>query len=88
MDSINKNQTEHNHEDLNGAAGIQKIKHLVEKAESCFFTTAVQVSGSCGTRPMGVQTVDDQGNLWFLSASDILTSLYIFKAPLILIFWS
>jgi general stress protein 26 len=70
MDSINKNQTEHNHEDLNGAAGIQKIKHLVEKAESCFFTTAVQVSGSCGTRPMGVQTVDDQGNLWFLSASD------------------
>ena len=25
---------------------------------------------SCGTRPMGVQNVDDDGNLWFLSAND------------------
>lgn len=70
MDSINKNQSEHNHEDLNGATAIEKIQKLVEKAESCFFSTAIAVEGSCGTRPMAVQQVDDQGNLWFLSAND------------------
>ncbi|HSC68175.1 MAG TPA: pyridoxamine 5'-phosphate oxidase family protein [Cellvibrio sp.] len=70
MDSINKNQTEHNHEDLNGAAAVEKIKQIVEKAESCFFSTLVAVADSCGTRPMGVQQVDDEGNLWFLSSSD------------------
>jgi len=70
MDSINKNQSEHNYEDLNGTAAVEKIKHIIDKAESCFFSTAVSVAGSCGTRPMGVQQVDEQGNLWFLSSSD------------------
>lgn len=70
MDSINRNQPEHNHEDLGGAAAVEKIKHIVDKAESCFFSTAMSVAGSCGTRPMGVQKVDEQGNLWFLSAND------------------
>lgn len=70
MDSINRNQTEHHHEDLNGAAAVEKIKHIVDKAESCFFSTVISASGSCGTRPMGVQKVDDEGNIWFLSAND------------------
>lgn len=70
MDSINKNQPEDNHEDLLGAAAIEKIKELIKKSESCFFTTAVPTAGSFGTRPMGVQQVDDAGNLWFLSAND------------------
>lgn len=70
MDSINKNQSEHNYEDLNGTAAVEKIKHIIDKAESCFFSTAVSVAGSCGTRPMGVQQVDEQGNLWFLSSTD------------------
>jgi general stress protein 26 len=70
MDSINKNQPEDNHEDLHGAAAIEKIKELIKKSETCFFTTAVPTAGYFGTRPMGVQQVDDAGNLWFLSASD------------------
>ena len=70
MDSINKNQTEHNHEDLSGSTAVEKIKHIVDKAESCFFSTSTSASGSCGTRPMSVQEVDDQGNIWFLSAND------------------
>src|SRR5688572_3501412 len=70
MDSINRNQTEHNHEDLSGTAAVEKIKHIVDKAESCFFSTVIALSGSCGTRPMGVQKVDDDGNIWFLSAND------------------
>jgi general stress protein 26 len=70
MNSINEHQTEHNYEDLSGTVAVEKIKQIVDKAESCFFSTAFAVPGSCGTRPMGVQEVDDEGNLWFLSAND------------------
>ena len=71
MDSINKNQPEDNYQDLQGTVAIEKIKELIDKSESCFFTTsATPAAGSFGTRPMGVQQVDDAGNLWFLSASD------------------
>lgn len=70
MDSINKSQTEPNYEDFNGAAAVEKIKQIVGKAESCFFSTTISVAGSCGTRPMGVQEVDDEGNVWFLSSID------------------
>lgn len=70
MDSINRNQPEHNREDLHGVKAIDKIKELVDKAKTCFFCTAVTTTGSSGARPMSVQEVDEDGNLWFLSASD------------------
>ena len=70
MDSINKNQPEHNHEDLHGRQAVQKIKELVDAAKSCFFCTAASSGESTGARPMSVQQVDDAGNLWFLSADD------------------
>lgn len=55
MNSINENQPEHNYEDLSGTAAVEKIKQIIDKAESCFFSTEFAVAGSCGTRPMGVQ---------------------------------
>jgi len=70
MDSINQQQPEQNRVDLSGAKAVEKMKQLVEKAETCFFCTGVTSSGSPGTRPMSVQEVDEQGNLWFLSAAD------------------
>ena len=70
MNSINRNQPEKNHEDLNSQDAIEKIRELVGKAESCFFCTTVTASDSVGARPMAVQEVDDSGNLWFLSAID------------------
>lgn len=70
MDSINQNQTEQNHEDLTAQRAIAKIKEIVAKAQSCFFCTAPATGASGGGRPMSVQQVDDQGNLWFLSAAD------------------
>jgi general stress protein 26 len=69
MDSINKNQSEHNHEDLMGAAAIKKLSELVDDAETCFFCTNAVLAGA-GVRPMSAQEVDEQGNIWFLSASD------------------
>jgi len=70
MDSINQQQPEQNRADLSGAKAIEKMKQLVDKAETCFFCTDVISTGSTGTRPMSVQEVDEQGNLWFLSADD------------------
>ena len=69
MDSINKNQPEENHKDLNGTAAAEKIKELAEK-KTCFFGTGITTGKQVTVRPMAVQKVDEQGNLWFLSASD------------------
>ena len=70
MDSINQEQPEQNREDLNGGRAIEKIRELIDKAETCFFCTGNRTTGSNGTRPMSVQQVDEGGNLWFLSADD------------------
>lgn len=47
--------------DLAGAGASQKIKDIVDKAETCFLVTRG------GVRPMGVRACDDDGTLWFLS---------------------
>lgn len=70
MDSINKQQPEHNMENLGGSEAAQKIKELAEKAEVCFFCTDIASGKPFKTRPMSAQKVDEQGNIWFLSAID------------------
>lgn len=70
MNSIDRNQPEDNDEDLQGQEAVKKIKEMVEQAENCFFCSAVVMGQSHGDRPMNVQEVEDEGNLWFLSASD------------------
>jgi len=70
MDSINAQQSEQNRDDLGGTDAIGKIKELVKQAPTCFFCTSLQPGQPFATRPMSVQTVDDAGHLWFLSASD------------------
>lgn len=70
MNSIDRQQPEKNHEDLNGPDSVAKVRDLVNRSEICFFATAAPVEGSSGARPMSAQQVDDDGNLWFLSAED------------------
>ncbi|MEP7164303.1 MAG: pyridoxamine 5'-phosphate oxidase family protein [Ferruginibacter sp.] len=70
MNSINQQQREKNHEDLQDTAAVKKIKVLVKKASTCFFCTSINEGKPFQTRPMAVQDVDDQGNIWFLSAED------------------
>jgi general stress protein 26 len=81
MDSINQNQPEKNKENLNSEEAIQKIKELVDNAKSCFFCTTPIANESTGARPMNVRKVDDQGNLWFLSASDSHTIQELSQDP-------
>lgn len=70
MDSINKNQAEDNYKDLIGGEAVEKLKKIADDAETCFFCTAFIGAGSGGVRPMSIRQVDDEGNLWFLSADD------------------
>lgn len=70
MDSINKNQEEKNYEDLSRTEAIEKMKVLVESAQTCFFCTNLKADAAFETRPMAVQIIDDDGNLWFLSSVD------------------
>jgi general stress protein 26 len=70
MNLIDRNQPEDNYEDLQGHKAVKKIKEMVEQAQNCFFCSAVALGDSSGDRPMNVRQVDDEGNLWFLSASD------------------
>ena len=72
MDSINANQPEHNHQNITGAAAIKKLKDLVDAAQTCFFCTSDNANdhGHGASRPMSVLKVDEQGNLWFMSADD------------------
>ena len=70
MDSINKNQPEDNFNDLEGVAAIKKVQEMGEEYPICFFCTDIATGRNFSTRPMSVQEVDDEGNFWFLSASD------------------
>ena len=70
MDSINKQQKEINKENLHNEAAVEKLRELIDKTKTCFFDTDTPTSDSNGVRPMSVQQVDEEGNLWFLSAND------------------
>ncbi|KAA3438717.1 pyridoxamine 5'-phosphate oxidase family protein [Rufibacter hautae] len=70
MDSINRQQPEENHRDLQGAEAGKKIKELAGKNNTCFFCTRIRTGEPMAVRPMSVQKMDDQGNFWFLSADD------------------
>lgn len=55
---------------LSGSSAIEKIKEIATAAGTCFFSTSIKKDTQ--SRPMALQEVDEQGNLWFLS--DITSS--------------
>jgi general stress protein 26 len=81
MDSINKQQPEDNYESLQGEAAKKKIKELTDKASTCFFCTNIQTGRPFATRPMSLQQLDEEGNLWFLSANDSYKNQQIAADP-------
>jgi len=87
VDSINRNQPEKNHEDLRSRDAIAQIKAVVKQSENCFFCTAVAVGPSGGARPMNVRQVDDDGNLWFLSASDSHKNAELARDPRVTLYF-
>lgn len=47
--------------DLTGGSAVDKIRAVIDKADTCFLVTRG------GVRPMGVRECDEDGVLWFLS---------------------
>jgi len=81
MDSINKNQPEDNHHDVNNVEAVKKIREITDKNKTCFFCTGAATGPTHAARPMTLQKVDDTGNLWFMAASDSHTVLEITGNP-------
>lgn len=86
MDSINQQQQEDHYQDLVGTAAIDKLKALAQD-ETCFFSTMEAISKTGGTRPMSVRAVDDNGDLWFLSAADSHKNAAIDTNPAVRLFF-
>ena len=70
MNSINQEQPEDNFKNLDGNEAVAKLKQLAEDAQTCFLCSNIKTGLSVSARPMTVQEVDDEGNLWFLIAND------------------
>jgi len=70
MESFERQQPEEIYKDLQGTEAGDKIKELASKNYSCFFCTGIALGKPATVRPMSVQKVDEDGNFWFLSASD------------------
>ena len=70
MNSIHREQPEHNRENLAGHDAVDRIADAAKKAQTCFFCTHATGALTSGVRPMAVRDVDEAGNLWFLSADD------------------
>jgi general stress protein 26 len=87
MNSINQQQPEDNHEDLTGVKAITRLKDMAEDAKTCFFTSNIKTGLPSSARPMTVQEVDDEGNLWFLIANDSGTYKELETEPLAQLFF-
>jgi len=66
---------------------IDKFKELVKHESTCLFTTQL-TQVPLTTRPMSVQKVCDQGNFWFMSASDSDKNQEIASDPRVQLFIS
>ncbi|HEX5043825.1 MAG TPA: pyridoxamine 5'-phosphate oxidase family protein [Candidatus Polarisedimenticolaceae bacterium] len=66
---------------------MEKIKEIVRKSPNCFFCTAAVAGASSGARPMKVRWVDDEGSLWFLSASDSRKNRELDMDPAVTLFF-
>ena len=87
MNSINQNQPEMNYQDLQGPEAVRKIQELVKLAENCFFCSSLASGSASSARPMNVRQVDDQGQLWFLSASDSHLNSELATDPVVRLFF-
>jgi general stress protein 26 len=87
MNSINQNQPEKNREDLRGQDAVKQIKAIIKQTETCFFCTAVGSAPSGNARPMSVRRADDDGTLWFLSASDSHTNAEVSRDPQVTLYF-
>jgi len=82
MDSINQQQPEDNFKNLEGDIAWKKLKEMAAGV-SCFFCSNIKTGLPFSTRPMSPQKIDDNGDLWFLSANDSHKNAEIATDPMV-----
>jgi general stress protein 26 len=64
---LNKESTMSNADTVQTPKGIEKLKQIAEEINICLFCTNLKTDDGATCRPMGLQQVDEHGNLWFFS---------------------
>ncbi len=75
------------YKDLTDHEGVEKLKELIDHNSICLFSTDLK-NLPISTRPMAVQKVDDEGNLWMLSAKDSDKNKQIAENPHVQLFFA
>lgn len=73
--------------DLRNEKAIEKIKKIVEKNPVCFFTTNL-IHTPLQSRPMSTRDVDEEGNLYFLSARTSNKNIDVEDDPVVQLFYA
>lgn len=73
-------------QNLDRKEAIGKLKELIKHNSICMFTSRL-TQEPFQTRPMNTAQVDDDGNLWFLSATDSSKNEEIDYDPLVQLFY-
>ena len=82
-----KHELESHQESVSGSAAAEKIRALAKSARYCLFGTDL-THPPVTVRPMTVQSVDDAGNLWFLSGRTTHINQQIEADPLVQLFFA
>ena len=83
----NFHDEENNVENLSGKEAIAKLKELAEAARICMFTT-YSTAAPMPTRPMALQAVEDDGRMYFFSATDSDKNKEIKRSPQVQLYFS
>lgn len=71
-----KQELENPYQSLSGTQAVEEIRTVAKAAGICLFGTLLD-RAPLTVRPMAVQSVDDAGNIWFLSSRASHTNRHI-----------
>lgn len=75
------------HKDLNNQEAVDKLISLVKEINIAVFVTEL-TKAPLQSRPMSVQDIDDQGNLWFISSATSNKNFEILKDDQVQLFFA
>lgn len=81
------NNHDEQYQDLTAHQGIEKLKELIDHNSICLFSTDLKTL-PITSRPMTVQQVDEEGNLWMMSAKDSDKNEQIKREPEVQLFFA
>ena len=75
------------HKDLDNKEAVEKIISLVKEIKTGIFVTELTKT-PLQSRPMSIQDIDDEGNLWFISSANSNKNFEILKDNQVQLFFA